>query len=128
MGTPNWGKLKAQGRVKDVGLPWNADEANAIAAGVPADYVRRGALTVEDFEKMAKADAGAAVKPLEAMNTAELLSEAKAMGVDGFTPDIPDDVLRKLVDEARGEVVEEKPKKTAKKTTKKVTKKTTKKA
>lgn len=128
MGTPNWGKLKAQGRVKDVGLPWSAEEAKALAAGVPADYVRRGALTVEDYETLvaedAKAEEKTGVKPVAAMNTAELRARCEKLGITGFTADAPDEVLRNLISEAENTdtVAEEKTgaaKKTAKKTTKK---------
>lgn len=141
---PNWGKLKAQGRVKDVGLPWSAEEQAAISAGVPADYVRRGALSLADYEKMLASDEESRDAngnlPLEAAPTAQLRAQATELGI-AYTNDIPDDVLRNVIaqklnasgGDAEGEVKEEETTDTAskeetpkKKTTKKAAKKTTK--
>lgn len=56
MSNIDWGRLYSEGRCKGVGIPWNEEEAAARAKGVPADYVRRGCLTMEDVEKMTAKD------------------------------------------------------------------------
>jgi len=44
----NWGRLREQNRVKEIGIPWTPEEAKAVfTLGVPADSVRRGCLTME---------------------------------------------------------------------------------
>lgn len=51
MGTPNWAHLVTTGRAKAVGVPWTEEEAKARAAGVPADLVRKGILSLEKTEE-----------------------------------------------------------------------------
>lgn len=103
MSTPNWGRLKAQGRVKDVGLPWNADEAKALAEGVPADYVRRGALSLDDYEDIVAADEKALKKngelPVEALSRTDLQNKAIELEI-AFTPEVTDETLRSLIAQA----------------------------
>lgn len=44
----NWGKLREQNRVKEIGIPWTPEEDYArLKLGVPADSIRRGCLTME---------------------------------------------------------------------------------
>lgn len=53
----NWGRLREQGRVKEIGIPWTNEEANAVfKLGVPADSVRRGCLTMEDHNALLDKD------------------------------------------------------------------------
>lgn len=59
MGTPNWARLVTTGRAKAVGVPWTEEEANARAAGVPADLVRKGILSLEQEEPKEKPEAKA---------------------------------------------------------------------
>ena len=48
----NWGKLIAQGRAKDVGIPWSNEELHAIhELKIPTEYVRDGVLTLDDYSK-----------------------------------------------------------------------------
>ena len=112
MSGPNWAKLVMQGRAKDVGVPWNKDEAHAVfELGIPADYVRRGCLTVEELENLKKEDEQVEKKegrkPLEAMDRGELVAAASELGVE-FTNDATDQGLRALIQ------VNDKPKKAAK--------------
>lgn len=101
MGTPNWGNLVQQGRAKDIGVPWSQDEINAVyVLKVPVEYVRRGCLTIEDYEALKKKDETHESKtgelPLEAMSRAELLRKATNEEVS-FTSDAPDSTLRALL-------------------------------
>jgi len=55
MSTPNWGKLYTQGRCKAIGVPWNTEEAYAaLNLRIPADFVRAGVLTIEEYESALK--------------------------------------------------------------------------
>lgn len=55
--TCNWGRLYTQGRCKAIGVPWTDEEAHAVfILKIPADYVRQGCLTQEDYEKQATKD------------------------------------------------------------------------
>lgn len=57
--TIDWAKLYSQGRVRNFGVPWSEEEAQAVSLlKIPADYVRRGCLTVEAYEAMQSKDAG----------------------------------------------------------------------
>ena len=48
----NWPLLYSQGRCKNIGVPWSPEEAHArYILQIPADYIRRGCLTLEDYEK-----------------------------------------------------------------------------
>ena len=48
----NWGALYTQGRCKAFGVPWSDEEAHAVfILKIPADAVRQGCLTLEDYEQ-----------------------------------------------------------------------------
>ena len=48
----NWALVYAQGRCKAIGVPWSEEEAHAaLVLKIPAEYVRQGVLTWEDYEK-----------------------------------------------------------------------------
>jgi len=50
----DWGKLVQQWRAKAVWISWNKEELNAVyVLGIPADYVRKGILTTEDYNRSA---------------------------------------------------------------------------
>ena len=105
MSTPNWGNLVQQGRAKAPGVPWSDEEAAARALGIPAEFVRSGVLTLEDYEKAKAADEKKGA-PLERLPRNELVKLAQEAGIE-FTPDTPDATLAALLSKA-------KPKKAAK--------------
>lgn len=48
----NWGRLYEQGRCKAIGIPWSEQEARAVFIDkIPAEFVREGCLTGEDYAK-----------------------------------------------------------------------------
>lgn len=48
---PNWGLIYSQGRCKAIGVPWSEEEAHAAhVLKIPAEYVRLGCLTWEDYQ------------------------------------------------------------------------------
>lgn len=84
---PNWGNLVAQGRAKAIGVPWNDEEIHAKnTLRIPADYVRRGCLTLEEFEEMKEKDAAEKEEkgeaPLASLKKGELLEIARKLGID----------------------------------------------
>lgn len=95
MSTPNWANLVAQGRAKAHGVSWTEEEAAARVLGIPAEYVRSGILTLEDYEKAKKADAKNG-PPLERLSRGELQAQAIEAGLE-FTPETPDNVLIQLL-------------------------------
>jgi len=92
MATVNWAKLAAQNRVKAVGISWTPEEANAIyKLKIPADYVRQGILTLEDYEKAKKAGLERSVPKID------LEKEAKELGIS-FTPEATVESLKKEIE------------------------------
>lgn len=74
----NWGQLYESGRCKQVGIPWNEAEKQAVyILKVPADYVRKGCLTTEAYEKMVAEEKGEVAKtgkvPLTQLRKEQLL-------------------------------------------------------
>ena len=88
---PNWGNLVAKGRVKAHGIPWSDEEIAARQLGIPADYVRDGVLTLEDYEK-AKAKDAKEGKPLTRKSKDELVKDAAEAGIS-VTPDASKEAL-----------------------------------
>jgi|ERR1041385_2039576 hypothetical protein len=88
---PNWGNLVSKGRVKAIGIQWSSEESEALKLGIPADFVRDGVLTLEDYEKAKAKDAKEGV-PLHRQSKDELAKQAKEAGVE-FTPDAPKEAL-----------------------------------
>lgn len=81
MNQPNWGLLIEQGRAKAYGIPWSDKEAIArYSLGIPAEYVRDGCLTTEQYEK-AKSKIESGEKPLRYWNKPELLEKARKLGL-----------------------------------------------
>lgn len=82
----NWSKLVEQGRAKAFGVSWNEDELHAIyKLKIPVDFVRRGFLTLESYEK-AQSDVEEKIRdngesPIWAMNKKQLEEKAKQMGI-----------------------------------------------
>ena len=53
----NWSLLYSQGRCKNIGIPWSEKESHAVyILRIPADYVRRGILTLEDYQETVTKD------------------------------------------------------------------------
>lgn len=95
----NWPQLVAQGRAKDIGMPWSEEEQEALSTLIAhtgfdrktiASYVRSGVLTVEDY------DGAAAPKTRK-----EIEKDAKDAGVV-FSEETPDTVLDAHVKKAKG--------------------------
>ena len=102
MSTPNWADLKASGRVKDIGLPWSEDEKKAKnELGIPVEFIRRGALTLEAFEELKAKDAKVLKKtgelPIEGQDLEELRKKAKKLKIQ-FTPDtLREALIREII-------------------------------
>jgi hypothetical protein len=110
MNSINWPLLVSKNRAKADGVPWSDEELKALAAGVPADHVRKGILTLKDSEKEQKVEdkqtAKTGEKPIHRMNIAELREKATELGLE-FTPDatkaaLVEIIKTKLDDEAEG--------------------------
>lgn len=101
MSTPNWGNLVKQGRAKDIGVPWNKEEMNALyVLKVPVEYVRRGCLTTDDFKSLKKKDETHKSKtgelPVAAMAREDLLKKAREADLE-ITSEANDTALRALL-------------------------------
>lgn len=70
--TVDWNTLVGQGRAKAYGVRWSQEEKDAIASGVPVEYVRKGCLTVEEYQEMKLSS------PIKSKS--ELIDEAKELG------------------------------------------------
>ena len=115
MSGPNWARLVQQGRVKAMGVQWNPEEEHAIfQLRIPAEFVRRGSLTLEAYTELKKADDAAfkktGEKPLDALTLGELQAKARELGIEA-TNAAPEIVLRELIKRVGEKVVEKKPKK-----------------
>jgi len=91
-----------------MGIPWSDTELKVVIAireagnyenfAVPAEYVRRGAKSVEDYEKLkaedAKYEKDHGSKRVEAMTREELEDRVKDT-MPRITKDVPTDELRK---------------------------------
>lgn len=92
----NWGKLYSQGRVKDVGVPWNEEESKALyELKIPAEYVRSGITSLHAYTKQLEKEAKEG-KSIEVLSRDSLISKAKELGLD-FTPEATNDTLVKLI-------------------------------
>jgi len=88
----DWGKLLSQNRCKAFGVSWTDQELNAIyKLKIPADFVRNGCLTQEDYTKvtaeLSNLQAEGKEKPVRYMTKAELMKKAGELGVR-FTPEV----------------------------------------
>lgn len=75
--TVNWGALFDQGRCFGIGIPWTEEQAKARAAGVPAEHVREGILTMEGYDKALKAAAKAREQDQVAVASGKPLTAAQ---------------------------------------------------
>jgi len=97
MGVPNWVKLVNEGRAKDFGVPWSDEELNALyKLKVPAEYVREGVLTTEDYAKALEKEVREGKKSLNHSSAEELMAQAIKLGVK-VTPDASKDALIKAI-------------------------------
>src|SRR3990167_4211371 len=97
----NWAQLVATGRAKAHGIPWTDEEAHArFVEQVPAEYVREGVLTQEDYRDAVKEDEEAAQetgeKEVSKMLRPELVEKAKSLGIE-FTPNATVAALREVI-------------------------------
>jgi len=94
----NWARLVAEGRAKAVGVQWSREEERALREfGIPADYVRSGILTLEDYEKTKLKDETEG-KPMEREDLEVLKKEAKELGLEFDWTAVTKEVL---IDEIR---------------------------
>jgi hypothetical protein len=90
----DWAKLVTQGRAKALGVSWTEQEAFAVFhLKIPAEFVRKGILTVEDYEK-------AKVGAEPPKNKAALLKEAESLGI-AVTPDATVESLKEVIAAAK---------------------------
>lgn len=95
MSSLNWAKLKDTGRAKDIGVAWDEAELKALHEyNIPADYVREGVLTKENYAKALEAEVKDGKKSLMKSSKEELLEEAISLGLK-VTPDASKDALVK---------------------------------
>lgn len=96
----NWANLVAQGRAYAVGIPWTEEQALARAAGVPAEFVREGVLSFEEYTKKRQAEDKAIEsgeeKPLNRMNRNELIAKATELGIE-FAPSVTVASLKEII-------------------------------
>lgn len=70
----NWGRLVAQGRAKDIGIPWSDEELAALKSGMKPDEVRAGILKPSQRTKEKKSS-------LKAKSLPELKVIAMDLGI-----------------------------------------------
>lgn len=97
MGNIDWAKLVHQGRAKNFGVPWTEEENYAVSVlHIPADYVRRGCVTLESYGRMSDVDTAKIEKtgkiPLTQCKKERLEQLALEYGVN-FTQDATRAVL-----------------------------------
>lgn len=83
----DWAKLVEQGRAKAIGVPWSEEELKAVyQLKIPAEYVRQGILTLEDYQKELEKEKEIIVKgkelPLEKLKKDELVKKARELGIN----------------------------------------------
>lgn len=83
MGSVDWGRLYEQGRCKSIGVAWNeAEKHAAYILNIPADYVRKGCLTKDAYERVVAEEKGEVVKtgkvPLIQLRKEQLYSLCRA--------------------------------------------------
>jgi len=88
----NWAKLKAEGRAKDIGISWSEEELKAVyTEKIPADYVRKGILTVEQYTEALELEEKSG-KSLETEDIEVIKAKAKDLNINA-TPDADKDSL-----------------------------------
>lgn len=106
----NWANLVEKGRAKAIGVAWNEDEIAALDAGVPADFVRDGILSLEKYKKVSSQEEEKTVetgeKPVARMSKPELVEKAKSLGLE-FGPEATIPSLREIINSALSSQEEE---------------------
>jgi len=82
----NWGALLSQNRCKAIGVPWSDKELYAIyQLKIPADFVRNGCLTLEEYQKVSAElndmDSQGKERPLIHLKKDELMEKAGKLGI-----------------------------------------------
>lgn len=72
----NWAKLYKEGRCKEIGVPWETEDLEALKRGMSVEDVRAGIRNESDREKVENK-----MTPLEKMKRAELIVLAKEKGI-----------------------------------------------
>lgn len=101
MATPNWSMLVEQNRAKGIGIPWSEPELKALYEyKIPAQFVREGCLTPEDFEALSEktnqVEKETGEKSIFRMTKQEMKDKAVKMGVV-FTDEITRPELMQLL-------------------------------
>ena len=91
----DWATKKAQGRVKDIGVPWTEEELIALKSGEATVEGLRGGDAAPSKPTEPKAPAGE--KALEKMNKGELTAKAEELGLTVS----PDATKAELVDQIK---------------------------
>lgn len=95
----DWGKLKTQGRCKDIGVPWNKEESKAVfELGIPGEYVRVGVLDKEQYKAMKEKEKETGIVPLILKPRQELYDMALKRKLE-FTEEVTNESLAKLIEE-----------------------------
>lgn len=100
---PNWGLLYEQGRCKAIGIPWDEAELNAVyELKIPAEFVRSGCLTLEQYAaELKKVEAHTkekGEKPLRYMSKPELLAKAESLGIGIPTDEVTKNEIVHLIE------------------------------
>lgn len=95
----DWNTLVGQGRAKSYGVRWSQEEKEAILNGVPVEYVRKGCLTVSEYEDMKKET------PIK--SKVELIEEAKELGKE-ISEEAPIEVIEHEVELAKKRAIKRK--------------------
>lgn len=78
----DWGLYKEKGRCKDIGVPWSEEEMHArYGLGIPADLVRKGVLTLEEYEFEQKGGKKVGAKFMRSMTKEEVKGLAADLGI-----------------------------------------------
>jgi len=78
----NWGRLKSQDRVNDIGKPWTQEEQKAIHEfKIPPAYVRGGILTIKEYTSELAREKKEG-KSLEMLSGNELINYAVRLGIN----------------------------------------------
>ncbi len=94
----DWAKMVAQGRAKDIGVSWSEEEVRAVyILKIPAEYVRKGILTVEAYQA-ALSGKKDIVDPYLKLSQKKLVEMARGLGIEA-TPEASKETLVRLIRE-----------------------------
>ena len=103
--SPDWGRRFQSGRCKAIGVAWSDAELSALyVLKIPADYVRQGCLTLEQYKKLLKEvdsiEAKTGEKPLALLKKEVLVQKAAALGISFDESQVTRDTLISLIKQA----------------------------